>query len=159
CVLRILRHPRGRRAGLFLMATLQPPAYQIPIVDEQRRSTTQFLKFLGDLCKVAPGSVAGNVADLETRVTTLETSVSSLSSALTALTTTVAGHTTHLASLPTSRLSASTAYNPPNLIAGATTTKTVTVTGATLGMAAEASFSLDLTGLVMIAYVDSANSV
>ena len=56
-------------------------------------------------------------------------------------------------------LDAETVYDPPNLIALATTTTTIAVTGAALGMAAEASFSLDLAGLVMAAYVDSANSV
>jgi len=139
--------------------TITVPNYQIPIVDQQQRMTPQFLKFLGDLTQVAPGSVEANVATLETQVATLTTDVTTLSAALTALTATVSGHTTHLNALPTSRLSGSTAYDPPNLIVGATTTKTVSVTGASLGMAAEASFSLDMAGLIMVAYVSSANTV
>ena len=57
------------------------------------------------------------------------------------------------------RFSGSVAYNPPNILALGTATQAVAVTGAALGMAAEASFSLDITGLVITAYVDSANSV
>lgn len=50
-------------------------------------------------------------------------------------------------------------YNPANLLDGAGVTTTVTVTGATLGMQAQASFSLDLQGITLTAYVSSANTV
>lgn len=64
-----------------------------------------------------------------------------------------------LTKLPSARLSGSKTYDPPNLTAGATTTTTVTVAGATLGWAADASFSLDLSALVMTAYVSAADTV
>jgi hypothetical protein len=50
-------------------------------------------------------------------------------------------------------------FNPPSIAASASTTTTVTVTGAALGDYAEASFSLDMTGLVMSAYVSAADTV
>jgi len=50
-------------------------------------------------------------------------------------------------------------FNPPNLADGAGTTTTVTVTGAALGDYAIASFSLDLQGITVTAYVSSANTV
>ncbi len=139
--------------------TIVPPNYSVPVVDPQGKMTPQFLKFLEALGKTAPGSVEGNVATLLTDVATLQTDVATLVAGLAATNATVAAQGTHLSNLPTSRLTGSTAYNPPNLLAGTTTTQTVAVVGATLGMAAEASFSLDITGLVLTAYVDSANSV
>lgn len=56
-------------------------------------------------------------------------------------------------------LTASATWDPPNLIAATQTTTTVVVTGASLGDHANASFSLDLQGLTMTAYVSSANTV
>jgi hypothetical protein len=53
----------------------------------------------------------------------------------------------------------SAVYNPANLVDGAGVTTTVTVTGAVLGDIAEASFSLDLQGIMMTSWVSSANTV
>jgi hypothetical protein len=56
-------------------------------------------------------------------------------------------------------LSGSASYGPPSLPHGAGARTTVTVPGAALGDFAEASFSLDLQGISMTAYVSAANSV
>ena len=56
-------------------------------------------------------------------------------------------------------LNASVTYDPPSLADGAGTTTTVTVTGAALGDFALASFSLDLQGITVSAYVSSSNTV
>jgi hypothetical protein len=56
-------------------------------------------------------------------------------------------------------LSGSATYDPPSLIDGAGTTTTVTVTGAALGDFALASFSLDLQGISVTAYVSAADTV
>jgi len=53
----------------------------------------------------------------------------------------------------------STTFNPPSIAAGGTTTTTLTVTGAALGDFVEASFSLDLQGIQMRAYVSAADTV
>lgn len=53
----------------------------------------------------------------------------------------------------------SVVYDPPNLADGAGVTTTVTVTGATLGDIAEASFSLDTQGITVTAWVSAANTV
>lgn len=58
---------------------------------------------------------------------------------------------------PTRRGSAT--YDPANLADGAGVTTTVTVTGAALGDIAEASFSLDLQGILLTAWVSAANTV
>lgn len=50
----------------------------------------------------------------------------------------------------------SATYDPPNLADGAGTTTTVPVTGAALGDLAFASFSLDLQGITVTAYVSAA---
>lgn len=55
--------------------------------------------------------------------------------------------------------SGSATYDPPSLVDGAGTTTTVTVTGAALGNLAAASFSLDLQGITLTAYVSAANTV
>jgi hypothetical protein len=55
--------------------------------------------------------------------------------------------------------SASAGWNPPNLTSGTQTTTFVAVTGALLGQPALASFSLDLQGLQMSAYVTSSDIV
>lgn len=57
------------------------------------------------------------------------------------------------------RLSGSATYDPPSLADGAGATTTVTATGAALGDFAEASFSLDLQGITLTAWVSSANTV
>lgn len=64
-----------------------------------------------------------------------------------------------LGAIPQAKLSGEMTYDPPNLAAAGTTTRTVTVTGATLGWDASASFSLDLQGLMMTAYVSAASTV
>lgn len=56
-------------------------------------------------------------------------------------------------------LSGSATYDPPSLADGAGATTTVTVTGAALGDFAEASFSLDLQGITVTAWVSAANTV
>lgn len=56
-------------------------------------------------------------------------------------------------------LEGSATYDPPNLADGAGATTTVTCTGASLGMFAEASFSLDLQGITLTAWVSASNTV
>lgn len=56
-------------------------------------------------------------------------------------------------------LTGSAVYDPANLVDGAGVTTTVTVTGAALGDTALISFSLDLQGILLTAYVSSANTV
>jgi hypothetical protein len=56
-------------------------------------------------------------------------------------------------------LTASVVYDPPSLVDGAGTTTTVTVAGAVLGDFAIVSFSLDLQGITVTAYVSTANTV
>lgn len=51
------------------------------------------------------------------------------------------------------------AYDPPNLINGARDTATVTVTGAALGDYARASYSLDLQGITLFAWVSATDTV
>lgn len=53
----------------------------------------------------------------------------------------------------------SATYNPPSLADGVGTTTTVACTGAALGDFAHASFSLDLQGITLTAWVSSANVV
>lgn len=50
-------------------------------------------------------------------------------------------------------------YDPGNLADGQGVTTTVTVTGALLGDYAEASFSLDLQGIALTAWVSAADTV
>lgn len=56
------------------------------------------------------------------------------------------------------RLVGSATFDPPSLADGAGTSTTVTVTGAALGDFAIPSFSLDLQGITVTAYVSSANT-
>ncbi len=56
-------------------------------------------------------------------------------------------------------LEAKATYDPPNLNDGTGTTTTVTCTGAALGDFAMASFSLDLQGIIVTAYVSAADTV
>jgi hypothetical protein len=56
-------------------------------------------------------------------------------------------------------LVATATYDPPNIVDGAQATTDITVTGATLGSTALPSFSLDLQGITVTAYVRVANSV
>jgi len=55
--------------------------------------------------------------------------------------------------------SGSATYDPPSLADGAGATTTVTASGAELGDYATASFSLDLQGITVSAYVSAANTV
>jgi hypothetical protein len=64
-----------------------------------------------------------------------------------------------LGGLPSSRIIGTAIYDPPNLAANATTTTTVTVTGATLGQSASAWFSLDTQGIWLQANVSAADTV
>ena len=56
-------------------------------------------------------------------------------------------------------LSGSAVYDPPSLADGVGTTTTIAVAGAALGDFALASFSLDLQGITVSAYVSVANTV
>lgn len=56
-------------------------------------------------------------------------------------------------------LNGSATYDPPSLADGVGATTTVSVTGAALGDFALASFSLDLQGILVTAYVSAANTV
>lgn len=56
-------------------------------------------------------------------------------------------------------LEASFAFDPPSLAAGAGVTNSATVTGAALGDFARASFSLDLQGITLTAWVSAASMV
>lgn len=58
-----------------------------------------------------------------------------------------------------SKLKGSKTYDPGNLVDGAGETTTVTCTGAALGDFAQASFSLDLQGIMLVAYVSAADTV
>jgi len=53
----------------------------------------------------------------------------------------------------------SATWNPPNLASGSSETQTITMSGVTLGMVAIASFSLDLQGLSLTAYVSASDTV
>jgi hypothetical protein len=55
--------------------------------------------------------------------------------------------------------SGSATYDPTSLVDGAGVTTTVTATGAALGDFALASFSLDLQGITVTAYVSAADTV
>lgn len=59
----------------------------------------------------------------------------------------------------TPMLVGSATFDPPNLADGAGTTTTVAVVGAVLGDMAVASFSLDLQGIIVTAYVSAADVV
>lgn len=56
-------------------------------------------------------------------------------------------------------LRGSAVYDPPSLADGAGDTTTVTVTGASLGDFAEASFGVNLSGITLTAWVSAANTV
>jgi hypothetical protein len=56
-------------------------------------------------------------------------------------------------------LQTSITHDPPSLAAGAGVTTTATVTGAALGDLARASFSLDLQGIMLTAWVSEADTV
>jgi len=57
------------------------------------------------------------------------------------------------------RLKGSKTFDPPSIAASGTTTTTVTVAGAAMGDAFVPSFSVDLNGLVVTAYVSAADTV
>ncbi|WP_292324340.1 hypothetical protein [Mesorhizobium sp.] len=57
------------------------------------------------------------------------------------------------------RLIGTATFDPPSLVDGAGTTTTVTVTGAAVGDAAMASFSLDTQGITVTAWISAANTV
>jgi hypothetical protein len=56
-------------------------------------------------------------------------------------------------------LEASTTYDPPSLAAGEGVTTSLAVTGATLGDYARASFSVDLQGVTLAAWVSAVDTV
>jgi hypothetical protein len=67
--------------------------------------------------------------------------------------------TTEYSGLTESLLEGSATFNPSSLTDGTGETTTVTVTGAALGDFAEASFSLDLQGITVTAWVSASNTV
>ena len=72
------------------------------------------------------------------------------------------GHGISLSTLSTkgaSGESETATWDPAGIDSGRSVTTTVTVQGAALGDLVVASFSLDLQGLIMTAYVSSANTV
>lgn len=79
--------------------------------------------------------------------------------AISTMSQTVDANTKQLGLLPSQRLKGSKTFNPPSIAGSGVTTTTVTVTGAALGQKADASFSLDVTGLMLDAEVTSANTV
>lgn len=56
-------------------------------------------------------------------------------------------------------LTSSATWNPANLLTLTQDTTTIAVSGAALGMSVQPSFSLDLQGQILTAYVSSANTV
>lgn len=56
-------------------------------------------------------------------------------------------------------LSSSVVYDPPNIVAGAQTTTTVTVAGAVVGGFAQVTFGLDLMGITLSGSVTAADTV
>lgn len=56
-------------------------------------------------------------------------------------------------------LSGSAVFNPPSISSGTSSSTTIAVAGAALGNYVQASFSLDLQGLTVDAYVSAANTV
>ena len=56
-------------------------------------------------------------------------------------------------------LTGSATYDPPNIASGASASTTISVAGAVLGNYVSTSFSLDLQGLTLSAYVSAANVV
>lgn len=60
---------------------------------------------------------------------------------------------------PLSTLTGSATYDPPNLVAGAQTSTSVTVTGAIMGQFVVMSFSLDLQLIQLTGYVSAPNTV
>lgn len=57
------------------------------------------------------------------------------------------------------QLRGSKTFDAPSIASGASTTTTVTVTGAVLGQFATAAMSISVAGLVVSAYVSAANTV
>ena len=69
------------------------------------------------------------------------------------------GTQVNIGSLALTQRKITTTYDPGEIASGATATTTVTVTGAALGDFAVASFSLDLSGLSVSAYVSATSTV
>lgn len=88
-------------------------------------------------------SLQASIAAIQVVNTSQATSIAALQSSVTAL----------------QGLSGSASYDPPNLNDTVGTTTTVAVAGATLGMFAEASFSLDLQGITVTAWVSASDTV
>lgn len=97
----------------------------------------------------------GSVVNLQTLVSAVQNAVQ----AQNLIATNIAKLVTALAIAFPAPLSSSITWDPPNIANGASTTTTVTVAGAVLGNYAQTSFSLDLQGLTLTAYVSSANTI
>lgn len=115
----------------------------------------------------AAPQVPGQSTDLTTTNTTLLQLVQALNNLTTELIATVTAGNADLAAInttlstvfPARILTGSKTFDPPSIANGASTTTTVTVTGAILGNRALASFSLDTTGVALAAQVTAANTV
>jgi hypothetical protein len=127
-----------------------------------RRSGTLAFGTVGD--GDIPASIArdSEVAAGDAAVTTAfqaadTAAAAAVASTLTAYDTRAVADTRNV--LASNVLNGSATYDPPSLVDAAGTTTTVTVTGAALGDFALASFSLDLQGITVSAYVSAANTV
>lgn len=97
--------------------------------------------------------IGTDISDAVTQLTDLVTQATASVAQLAAIDTTLA------TVFPLHTLTGSATYNPPSIAPGASVTTTVTVTGAIMGNYAVPSFSLDLAGLTLTAYVSAPNTV
>lgn len=106
------------------------------------------------------GSINTTLAAVNTTLGNIKTTLDTANTNSAAINTTLAAINTTLSTVfPVHFFVGSATYNPPNITSGSQATTTVTVTGAVLGNDALPSFSLDLQGLNLTAYVSSANTV
>lgn len=89
----------------------------------------------------------------------IATRINALTTQLSDLTTDFATFITDFSAAFPAPLTGSATWDPPNLASGASEITTITIAGATLGMIPIISFSLDLQGLSLNAYVSAANTV
>lgn len=98
-------------------------------------------------------------ASLRQIVGAVSTINQTVSSTMATLNTTVGTISTSVTAAFPPPLTSSATWNPPNLASGASTSTTITVTGAVLGNFVQPSFSLDLQGMQLTGNVSSANTV
>ena len=82
-----------------------------------------------------------------------------IESLLRQIVTAVNGLNTTVTSAFPAPLTSSATFNPPSVASGASTTTTVTVTGAKLGYRSAASFSLSLAGMTLESFVSATDTV